>query len=62
MIAIIKRFLLFLLRILRRALCCFSRKRLDSGSNYEDRLEVVNVVNDSPSYNKKSNVVRRNFD
>ncbi|KAG5684236.1 hypothetical protein PVAND_013474 [Polypedilum vanderplanki] len=59
MIAIIKRFFLFLLRILRRALCCFSRKRLDSGSHYEDRLEVV--VSDSPNYSKKSNVMERDW-
>lgn len=58
MIAMIKKFILFLLRAFRRALCCFGRKRSDSNSSqYETRLEVVNVVNDSsPSY-KKSNTV-----
>lgn len=55
MIAMIKKFILFFLRIIRRALCCFSRKRCDSNSQHE-ALQVVNVVNDSPSY-KKSNAV-----
>lgn len=57
MIAMMKKFILFFLRIFRRALCCFSRKRSDSNSQYEDRLEVVNV--DSPSYGK-SNTVKKN--
>ncbi|CAG9803129.1 unnamed protein product [Chironomus riparius] len=61
MIAIFKRFLLFILRIIRRALCCFSRKRVDSESHHDDRLEVVNVISDSPSYNKKSNVIERDW-
>lgn len=56
MIAMIKKFFLFFLRIFRRALCCFSRKRCDSNSQFEGRLEAVNVVNDSPNY-KKSNTV-----
>jgi hypothetical protein len=58
MIAMIKKFILFLLKIFRRALCCFSRKRSDSNSQFEERLEVVNVVNDSPNY-RKSNTVRK---
>jgi hypothetical protein len=57
MIAMIKKFILFLLRIFRRALCCFGRKRSDSNSQHDAHLEVVNVVvNDSPNY-KKSNTV-----
>lgn len=56
MIAMIKKFVLFLLRIIRRALCCFSRKRCDSNSQHDAHLEVINVVNDSPNF-KKSNIV-----
>ncbi|CRK89855.1 CLUMA_CG003429, isoform A [Clunio marinus] len=60
MIAMIKKFFLFFLRIFRRALCCFSRKRSDSKSDYEGRLEVVNVVDDSPNF-KKSNTLDRDW-
>lgn len=56
MIAIIKRFVLFILRIFRRAIC-LGRKRSISGEF--DQLTNVNVVNESPSYSKKSNVVRK---
>lgn len=56
MIAIIKRFVLFILRIFRRAIC-LGRKRSISGEF--DQLTNVNVVNESPSYTKKSNVVRK---
>lgn len=55
MIAMFKRIILFIIRIFRQALCCFSRKRVDSESL--DRLEVVNVISDSPNYNKSKNVV-----
>lgn len=60
MIAMIKKFILFLLRIFRRALCCFSRKRCDSNSQHDSRLEAVSVVNDSPNF-KKSNAVTFTF-
>lgn len=56
MIAMIKKFILFFLRIIRRALCCFGRKRCDSNSHDDAHLEVVNVVSDSPNY-KKTNAV-----
>lgn len=55
MIQLVRRFILFILRIFRQALCCFSRKRLDNDAS--DRLEVVNVVNDSPKFSKGKNVV-----
>lgn len=58
MIAIIKRFVLFILRIFRRAIC-LGRKRSISGEF--EQLTNVNVVNESPSYTKKSNVVRKNL-
>lgn len=57
MIAIIKRFILFLLRTFRRALCCFSRKRLESDSQRDVHLEIVNVINDNQQFNKNLSVV-----
>lgn len=56
MIAMIKKFVLFLLRIFRRALCCFSRKRCDSNSQHDSCLEAVSVVNDSSNYKRSSTV------
>ncbi|CAO1386049.1 unnamed protein product [Diamesa hyperborea] len=58
MIAIIKRFVLFILRIFRRAIC-LGRKRSISGEF--EQLTNVNVVNESPSYTKKSNVLERDW-
>ncbi|CAO1389834.1 unnamed protein product [Diamesa serratosioi] len=58
MIAIIKRFVLFILRLFRRAIC-LGRKRSISGEF--DQLTTVNVVNESPSYAKKSNVQERDW-
>jgi hypothetical protein len=55
MIQLVRRIILFILRIFRQALCCFSRKRADNDTN--DGLEVVNVINDSPKFNKGQNVV-----
>ena len=57
MIQLIRRIILFILKLFRQALCCFSRKRLDTDAGDDSRLETV--VTDSPRVNKSKNVVRK---
>lgn len=57
MIAMIRKFILFLIRIFRQILCCFGRKRTESNS-FDDRLEAINVIrNDSRDHNQKNGPV-----
>jgi hypothetical protein len=50
-------FLLLILGIFRRALCCFSRRRKSSVSDFE-QLSSVNVINDRPSHKRNVQVSR----
>lgn len=64
MIAMLRKFLLFFVRILRQIFCCFGRKRTESNS-HDDRLETINVIKSDSGreYNRNGTVsfMRQNW-